>query len=336
MAIGPILKEAREARGLTLSQVAEKTNMLTRVIEGLEHDDFKTIHAPIYGRGFITLYANLLGLNPEPLIEDYFAQIANGVPSGPSDLDQPKTPAPACRKPRVSPFKSKQMSLIDTADPNQVRSDSTYMDGEMVTPSEDDIPGFASSAERASLEVNKRPRVSPFQAATPSLIDTADPNQMRDDSFSAEPLVRPMAPAPTPAVDPFASPTPTPLFNENDDGSTETPHIFRAHQPIPEPPSVLKHDLASVVFGVKALFGRGSNDRVRTGGARRTSFSPMRLLTITRGKLITFAILLVIVLLALAIRFVFQATSDGVPAEPLLPSQTLIVPPVALPPPATF
>ena len=77
MAFGEILRSARIQRGLTPSDVAEATRMLVQVVEGLEQEDFRRIAAPIYGRGFVKLYAELLELDPEPLVAD-FMELYNG------------------------------------------------------------------------------------------------------------------------------------------------------------------------------------------------------------------------------------------------------------------
>lgn len=71
MALGEILKNAREQKGLTPSAVAESTHMKVQVVEDLEREDFRRIAAPIYGRGFVKLYAEFLQLDPEPLIRDF-------------------------------------------------------------------------------------------------------------------------------------------------------------------------------------------------------------------------------------------------------------------------
>jgi cytoskeletal protein RodZ len=71
MALGEILRNAREQKGLTPSVVAESTHMKVQIVEDLEREDFRRIAAPIYGRGFVKLYAELLQLDPEPLVRDF-------------------------------------------------------------------------------------------------------------------------------------------------------------------------------------------------------------------------------------------------------------------------
>lgn len=78
MAIGPTLQEARLRKKLTTSQVAELTRVKLQIVDDLENDDFHRIAAPIYGKGFIRLIAECVGLDPAPLIADY-TRTVNGV-----------------------------------------------------------------------------------------------------------------------------------------------------------------------------------------------------------------------------------------------------------------
>lgn len=77
MALGRQLREARLSRNLTASQVAAATRMTTQMVEAIEIEDFKRMAAPIYAKGFIRLYAEYVGLDPRPLIQEYLASFAN-------------------------------------------------------------------------------------------------------------------------------------------------------------------------------------------------------------------------------------------------------------------
>ncbi len=81
MAIGPRLREARQNKQLTTSQVAEMTRMKVQIVDDLENDDFHRIAATIYGKGFIKLFAECVDVDPTPLIDDYMQQM--GVPAPP-------------------------------------------------------------------------------------------------------------------------------------------------------------------------------------------------------------------------------------------------------------
>ena len=45
--------------------------MKVQVVEAIEREDFSSIAAPIYSKGFIKLYAEYVGLDPKPLIDDF-------------------------------------------------------------------------------------------------------------------------------------------------------------------------------------------------------------------------------------------------------------------------
>ena len=68
---GETLRNAREAKGLTCSQVAAQTHMLVQIVEEMEREDFHRIPAPIYGRGFVRLFADCVGLDPVPLVREF-------------------------------------------------------------------------------------------------------------------------------------------------------------------------------------------------------------------------------------------------------------------------
>jgi transcriptional regulator with XRE-family HTH domain len=80
MALGKTLRSAREARGLSTSEAAARTRIKVQIIEDLENEDFRRVAAPIYGKGFIKIYAELLGVDPEPLIEDYVERFVAPAP----------------------------------------------------------------------------------------------------------------------------------------------------------------------------------------------------------------------------------------------------------------
>lgn len=71
MEIGKILKEAREAKGLTFEAVEEETKIRRRYIQALEQEQFKVLPGPIYAKAFLKNYAKFLGVNVEEIMEAY-------------------------------------------------------------------------------------------------------------------------------------------------------------------------------------------------------------------------------------------------------------------------
>jgi len=77
MEFGKTLRLAREAKGYTIAQLAETTRLAPALINDLENEELGQIAAPIYGRGFIKLYCEAVGIDPKPLINE-FMEILNG------------------------------------------------------------------------------------------------------------------------------------------------------------------------------------------------------------------------------------------------------------------
>lgn len=100
MALGEELRAARLAKKETTSEVAAATRMKIQIVEDLEKEEFGRIAAPIYGKGFIRLYAEHVGLDPHPLIADYLQKLTDArtpslISDAPSQLAGPAPAAPA-------------------------------------------------------------------------------------------------------------------------------------------------------------------------------------------------------------------------------------------------
>lgn len=66
--VGQILREAREASGMTLDEASARLRLMHRQVEAMEADDFEALGQPVFARGFVRNYARLLGLAPETLL----------------------------------------------------------------------------------------------------------------------------------------------------------------------------------------------------------------------------------------------------------------------------
>jgi transcriptional regulator with XRE-family HTH domain len=70
-ALGEEFRSAREARGLTLSDVAEQIHIRSVYLNAIENEDWPSIGAPVYVRGFIRTYARFLGLDAEGSVQRF-------------------------------------------------------------------------------------------------------------------------------------------------------------------------------------------------------------------------------------------------------------------------
>src|SRR5579883_285293 len=77
-ALGEEFRAAREARGLSLSDVAEQIHIRSVYLQAIENEDWSAIGAPVYIRGFIRTYARFLGLDGESAVQR-FNESAAGV-----------------------------------------------------------------------------------------------------------------------------------------------------------------------------------------------------------------------------------------------------------------
>lgn len=68
---GARLRREREARALTTQQAAEQLNLDVLVLEALERNDFAALGAPVFAKGHLRKYANLLGLPEADLVTAY-------------------------------------------------------------------------------------------------------------------------------------------------------------------------------------------------------------------------------------------------------------------------
>ena len=92
---GKSLKDAREAKGITVAQMVELTHLAPTTISELESEDFSRIAAPIYGRGFVKLYCEAVGLDPKPFVAEFMEIYSGNHDTGikerpvPSDVQAP-------------------------------------------------------------------------------------------------------------------------------------------------------------------------------------------------------------------------------------------------------
>ena len=74
--IGDTLREARRRRGLELPACEAGTKIRAKYLVALEEEQFEIMPEPTYVRGFLRTYAEFLGVDPRPLLEEYGDRIA--------------------------------------------------------------------------------------------------------------------------------------------------------------------------------------------------------------------------------------------------------------------
>jgi len=95
LSVGKFLQQERERKGLSLEAVSQATRISPRNLEAIENDDFASLPAPIFIRGFLKTYASFIGLEPYKVVALYETQTGIIGPSAPKSA--PKGFAPEKR-----------------------------------------------------------------------------------------------------------------------------------------------------------------------------------------------------------------------------------------------
>lgn len=71
LSLGEKLRQAREDKGLTLSEVSEHTRISSLYLQSIENDDYKILPGGIFNKGFVKSYAKFVGINEQEALNDY-------------------------------------------------------------------------------------------------------------------------------------------------------------------------------------------------------------------------------------------------------------------------
>jgi len=188
--LGQWLREAREARGLSLAEVEEVTRIRQHYLAALEADDWSSLPNETVGRGFLRNYALFLGLDAGELVARRQAEYA-------SDGDTIQVMS----EPRPIDYRPIEFDL--------------KLEDESSTPwSWWVVVGLIALAliaggwwlvtQRPDLLAALGPQPTATATATPTLMPTTPP------TFTPPPNLTPVQPTATPKPGVFVLPTPTP------------------------------------------------------------------------------------------------------------------------------
>ena len=89
--VGAYLRQLRETRGVPLEEIARATRVSSSYLHALEADDFAALPVPVFTRGFVRAYCQVLGEAPEEALALYEGR-AEGTASS---VTTASVPAPA-------------------------------------------------------------------------------------------------------------------------------------------------------------------------------------------------------------------------------------------------
>jgi cytoskeleton protein RodZ len=76
LTLGEKLRQARDERGISISEVAEQTRISAMYLELIENDDYRTLPGGIFNKGFVKSYAKYVGLDEQEALQDYARIVA--------------------------------------------------------------------------------------------------------------------------------------------------------------------------------------------------------------------------------------------------------------------
>ena len=91
--VGTYLKEAREARKLSIKDVARQTNITPKYIEALENEDYSQFPGETYALGFLKNYSDFLALDTDHLLKLYRGHQIDQSQTPLKELTRPTRPA---------------------------------------------------------------------------------------------------------------------------------------------------------------------------------------------------------------------------------------------------
>lgn len=104
--LGEKLRQAREARGISIGEVAEQTRIAPLYIESIENDDYQPLPGGIFNKGFVKSYAKFVGIDEQEALQDYSQLIGQ--------QDRPKADEPKTYRPEVLTDDRASYSMLPT------------------------------------------------------------------------------------------------------------------------------------------------------------------------------------------------------------------------------
>ncbi len=86
LTLGEKLRQAREDRGFTLSEVSEQTRISPLYLESIENNDYRILPGGIFNKGFVKSYAKFVGMNEQEALIDYTHLLDQQIAPQPDEL----------------------------------------------------------------------------------------------------------------------------------------------------------------------------------------------------------------------------------------------------------
>jgi cytoskeletal protein RodZ len=163
------LRAAREARGISLEEIAQKTMINIEVLRALEAGNTSNLPAP-YVRAFLREYAERIGLDPDALVQRYASPDGSPPPSAAPPQEEPPPEPPPPRQEKAPWWKHRTLrAALITLAAILVVVIISYLDNISTPPRVKEIP-FSTSVrenERRLTPVDSVSAERPVMAESP-------------------------------------------------------------------------------------------------------------------------------------------------------------------------
>jgi cytoskeleton protein RodZ len=222
-AVGAYLRALRERQGVSIDEIARSTRVLHHYLEALESDDLASLPAPVFAKGFIRAYCQVLGVPADEAITLYeqgaahierrTGHVRERVTVAPASL--PPAPPPPSLLPPPAPAQQAQAAAIERRDSRSrgavlisfvllvVMGAALYAVTLALQSGRDEVDGATAT------QVAATPAVEPVQALTPEPA-TTEPAQAPVAAQPPKQQPQPAPPAVAPTVSAVAAAPPTP------------------------------------------------------------------------------------------------------------------------------
>ena len=113
--LGQRLRREREAKGVSLADIANQTRIGARLLKAIEEEDFEQLPGGIYNKAFLRQYVSFLGLDEEQALREYDLLTGSAQETPPSQQNL-SPEAPASRDHSLAlPWKLAALALIPIA-----------------------------------------------------------------------------------------------------------------------------------------------------------------------------------------------------------------------------
>lgn len=220
---GQILKENRERKGISISEVALATKINNRTIIAIEEGAVDRLPPKTFLRGFVRAYASFLELDVENVMNTFYEEVGTTKPktSAPEDADATSPAAPPVR---AKPAPNEANEAINPTTSTAVKIGAVagiLLLVVLIVFFKNKMESYEKEAVVDGIPAGIDALPTPTASATPEAegvlppgtTPTPDPNASPTPSPTPEGGVIAVAPVstPTPSPTPVHSPTPTPI-----------------------------------------------------------------------------------------------------------------------------